>query len=101
MKQPLAVVFQHRATREVETIDAWWRANRLAAPDLFLLELERALAVLAVAPTMGSSANSERAPGVRRVMLKKSRYLIYYRSRLDVLEVLAVWHAERGEGPSL
>ncbi len=37
---PLPIVFERRASLEVETIDAWWRSNRASAPELFLLELE-------------------------------------------------------------
>jgi hypothetical protein len=40
MTEPLAIVFQQRAIREVEDIDPWWRQNRPAAPDLFRAELE-------------------------------------------------------------
>jgi len=36
MSPTLNVVFQHRATRDIEDINAWWRGNRPAAPDLFL-----------------------------------------------------------------
>lgn len=47
MIEPLAIVFQSRATREIEAVDEWWRANRPSAPDLFVTELERMLAAVA------------------------------------------------------
>jgi plasmid stabilization system protein ParE len=84
MTEPLTVVFQRRATREIEEIDEWWRANRPSAPDLFITELERMLAAVA-----------------HRILLRKTRYHVYYRTRGDTLEVLAVWHAVRGAGPGL
>jgi plasmid stabilization system protein ParE len=101
MTEPLAVVFQHRATLEVEQADEWWRTNRPVASDLFRAELERILTVIAVLPTIGVRAKSERAAGVRRVLLKKTRYHVYYRVHDETLEVLAVWHARRGTGPGL
>lgn len=101
MNGPLAVVLQGRATREVDEIDAWWRENRRGAPDLFVAELERTLAVAALMPTLGAPARSKRLRDVRRVLLKKTRYHVYYRVHGDVLEVLAVWHTARGKGPGL
>lgn len=101
MKRPLALVFQRRATREIEEIDEWWRSNRPSAPDLFLTELERMLSALALMPTLGTPAKSERARGVRRLLLRQTRYHVYYRVRGETLEVLAVWHAVRGTGPGL
>ena len=101
MIEPLAIVFQSRATREIEAVDEWWRANRPSAPDLFVTELERMLAAVALMPLLGAPASSERVRGVRRVLLRATRYHVYYRARDATLEVLAVWHAARGTGPGL
>jgi plasmid stabilization system protein ParE len=101
MKEPLGVALQRRAEREIEEIDAWWRKNRPAAPDLFVVELEGMLEVVALMPSLGAPAKSERARDVRRVALKRTRYHVYYRVRNEVLQVLAVWHAMRGKGPGL
>jgi plasmid stabilization system protein ParE len=101
MTQPHAVVFQHRATSETETINQWWRENRPAAPDLFATELAGALSALALLPALGAPARSARLAGVRRVLLQKTRYHVYYRLRGEALEILAVWHAARGTGPGL
>lgn len=43
----LPVVLEARAAREIADIDAWWRENRDAAPDLFAEELSNALAMIA------------------------------------------------------
>lgn len=40
-----------RALGHLQRIDAWWRENRLAAPDLFESEAERALDLLAETPS--------------------------------------------------
>ena len=101
MTDALVVVFQHRAAREAEAADEWGRANRDAVPNLFASELERTLAAIAVMPTLGAPAKSERVAEVRRVLLRKTRYHLYYRVRGNALEVLAVWHSARGVGPGL
>lgn len=83
-------------------IETWWMANRLAASDLFQHELETTMAAVASAPTLGPvSAADYEFPDVRRVLLRRTRYHVYYRVIADVLEVLAIWHAARGEGPTL
>jgi plasmid stabilization system protein ParE len=101
MTEPLSVVFQRRAIREAEAIDEWWRSNRPSAPDLFVTELESMLGAAALMPTLGAPARSERATGVRRLVLRNTRYHVYYRVRGQRLEVLALWHATRGTGPGL
>jgi plasmid stabilization system protein ParE len=101
MNEPLAVVFQRRAVRETEAIDEWWRTNRPAAPDLFARELEAMLAVVALMPSLGARIRGKRAPGLRRVLLRRTKYHVYYRIADGRLEVLAVWHAARGTSPRL
>lgn len=66
MTEPLAVVLQHRAAREIEEVDGWWRQNRPFSPDLFLAELESTLAAAALMPVLGAAVRGERAPGLRR-----------------------------------
>jgi plasmid stabilization system protein ParE len=55
------------------------------------------------APTLGSLAPaSEELSGVRRAFMRRTRYHVYYRLRGDdLIEILAVWHTSRGEGPGL
>jgi hypothetical protein len=73
MSGPLAVVFQRRATREIERVDTWWRQNRQAVPDLFVDELERMLAIVALMPSLGAPVRGERVRGLRRILLKETR----------------------------
>jgi plasmid stabilization system protein ParE len=101
MSEPLAVVLQRRAIREIEEIDSWWRRNRPASPDLFQRELETMMTAAALMPMLGAAVRGERARGLRRVLLRQTRYHLYYRVSDEVLEVLAVWHATRGKGPGL
>lgn len=101
MSAPLRVVIQRRAVVEAEAVDAWWRVHRSDVSDLFASELDTMLAAIAAMPTLGAAAAGVRAEGVRRVLLRKTRYHVYYRVRDDVVEVLAVWHTSRGVGPGL
>jgi plasmid stabilization system protein ParE len=101
MNEPLAVVLQRRATREIEEIDGWWRQNRSSSPNLFLVELESMLAAAALMPALGAAVRGKRAPGLRRVLLRRTKYHVYYRVSGEILEVLAVWHTARGAGPGL
>ena len=66
MNEPLAVVFQRRAAREIEAVDEWWREHRTSAPDVFAFELGAVLSAIALMPTLDLTANAERAPGVNR-----------------------------------
>lgn len=96
---------QVRVTREAETqireIDSWWRENRLAAPDLFLNELSESFDLIAGAPQIGRLYRKSPVRNTRRMLLKGTRYHVYYLSMPDEVRVLAVWHAQRGVGPPL
>ena len=99
MKQ---VRFTKRALGHTRQAQQWWRAHREKAPNLFAHELERALALIARAPSIGSHAQDARLTGVRRVLMPRTRYAVYYRvAPDDVIDVLAVWHMSRGAGPNL
>lgn len=89
------------ADAQIREIDDWWRRNRPAAPDLFLEELTASFEIIGHAPQIGRLYRQSPVPGARRVLLKESRYHVYYVPRADEVRVLAVWHAQRGEGPPL
>jgi len=95
------VLFHPRAAEDAATIETWWRANRTSAPELFVRELEATLALVVSSPTLGAlAAREDDFPGVRRVFMRRTRYHLYYRLAGQTLEVLAIWHTARGEGPS-
>lgn len=81
--------------------DDWWRANRSAAPGLFAQELEGVLALLAVAPAIGERHRVQGIPGLRRVLMRQSRYHVYYAfdDEADLVIVVAIWSAVRGRSP--
>lgn len=86
---------------QIRTIDEWWRENRRTSPDLFLDELSNAFDILARAPQIGRLYRRSPVPGTRRLVLRTTRYHVYYVPGEQGVRVLAVWHAERGVGPPL
>lgn len=83
-------------------ISDWWDANRPKAPGLFDHEMAKALEFLSRAPHSGVSLRGRRR-GLRRIVLHKTRYYVYY--RIDEadreVEVMAVWHTSKGSGPPI
>lgn len=97
----MRVVLAVRAVRDVAEVDRWWRQNRLAAPELFLEEFSAALELIRIAPFVGREYRETRVPHVRRLLLRATRYHVYYAIGDTAAEVLAVWSAVRGTGPDL
>ena len=85
---------------DIATIDSWWRENRLAAPDLFFNELTHALDLIASPHYVGPRYVNRRYPGMRRYLMRATRYHVYYLPRDKDLVIIAVWGASRGITPS-
>lgn len=95
------IVVTPEAEEQIRTIDAWWRRERPAAPGLFCEELAAAFSLLAGAPQIGRRYPHAAVPEVRRILLRSSRYHVYYRIHGEDVAVLVVWSAVRGSGPEL
>ena len=91
------------AERHIDAIDSWWRENRTASPNLFEQELAEALDLIQTWPGIGRKRRHRSITGLRRVLLRATRYHVYYASPPDndSLFVLAVWSAVRGRMPKL
>lgn len=87
--------------KQILTIDNWWRENRPSARGLFAEELAAGFELLKSAPQVGRRYPHPTVKRVRRLLLRSSRYHIYYTSGEDVLIILSVWNAIRGTGPDL
>ncbi len=96
-----AVLVAPEAERQIRTIDAWWRTHRQAAADLFEQELRAGLDTLASHPRIGRRVPHPEAKGLRRLLLRHTRYHVYYVPTDRRVLVLAVWSAVRGAGPDL
>lgn len=92
-----------RARRQIERIQAWWTDNRPAARLLFLDELEKAEQMLRADPELGIVYTVQRSGAIRRLLLGKTEYHLYYRytAHRNELVVVAVWGATRGYTPKL
>jgi plasmid stabilization system protein ParE len=63
-------------------------------------EFERAIRLIETRPEIGVRVKDIAGPSVRRLLLPRTRYYLYYRLAADdLLEVVAIWHASRGSGP--
>ena len=91
------------AARQISEIDEWWRVNRTASSRLFVEELSQAYELVRYQPDIGRPVIGAKSNRVRRIRLRRSRYHVYYQESDDgeAIEVLAVWHTNRGSGPDL
>lgn len=99
----LALRVTARAERHIRAASQWWMSNRTAAPTMFLDELWRAFELLTTQPQIGSVAVNSRLKGIRRILLPRSQYVLYYRINLrqQRVEVIELWHTSRGAEPKL
>ena len=103
MTESLPVIVTALAAQQIRQADEWWRVNRTVAPGAVWQEVERAFALIAGQPRIGSRAKDVRLPGVQRILLPTIKYYLYYRvlSEPDRIEVVALWHRRRGSGPPI
>jgi plasmid stabilization system protein ParE len=97
------VVLAPAAHAQARKIAAWWRENRPSAPDLFDDEMEAVLERLADAPKTGLSYLTIRDQLIRRVLMARSSYNVYFETHEEraLVRIVAVWHNARGRGPQI
>ncbi|HEV7242105.1 MAG TPA: type II toxin-antitoxin system RelE/ParE family toxin [Thermoanaerobaculia bacterium] len=66
-------------------------------------DLDAAFNLIEELPYTGESVPHSRIRGLRRVLLGRVRYHLYYVVAEEgaFFEVLAIWHTSRGKGPHL
>jgi plasmid stabilization system protein ParE len=96
----LRVKISARAAMQTRRAAEWWQQNRPAAPGAIARDIGEYVALLAQ-PGIGAKYEGARTPGVRRLFLGRIGYFLYYRVSDETLEVLALWHASRGEQPRI
>ena len=89
------------ATEQAERAAAWWRANRLAAPELFDIELAYSLDLLTKMPPLTQVWADVEGKPVRKVRLPRTGYALYFTIDGELVTVHAVWHGARGSDPRL
>jgi hypothetical protein len=88
---PLPVHFTLRASRQVAEAERWWRDNRTKAPDALRDELEQALKLIATQPEVGARAQNAKLASVRRILIRRVRYHLYYRLWACRIHQLRFW----------
>lgn len=100
----LPVDFTRSASKQVDEAGRWWRENRTKAPRALREELDQAIQMIASQPDVGAVARNTKLAGVRRILLSRVSYHLYYRL-LETpgrsLQIVALWHASRGDAPRL
>ena len=97
----LRLRFVARSVEQLERADEWWRANRARSPDLLITEFDEAVALLRDAPHTGVAYPNDALPGVRRFLMRRTRFHVYYVVRDDTLIISALWSGLRDHGPPL
>jgi hypothetical protein len=97
----LALAFTKRASAQIVRADAWWRQHRAASAELLLDELSEDLTLLRGSPDVGLPSRHAKRADVRRVLLPRARFHVYYAVEREAVVVLALWSALRGHGPKL
>lgn len=97
----LRVRVSARAAKQIAAAAEWWSQNRPAAPGAIRNDIGQSLTLLAEQPGIGTEYRGTRLPGVRRLLVGRIRYFIYYRVTPDTVDVLAVWHVSRAKQPAL
>ncbi len=97
------VVVVDEAEEQLREIVEWWRANRRAAPTLVIDELGRCTTLLESSPDIGTRFHRTFVPGVRRLVMKKTKHYLYYVHDAEnaVVYVIAVWGAPKDGDPVL
>ena len=83
----------HTGSRAQIRAITWWTANRSADELAHCLELLR--------QKSENLIGGIHVRGLRRVLLRATRYHVYYVADGDAVAVLAVWHSRRGQRPPL
>ena len=82
------VTIAPEAIAEALKIATWWNRNRPAAPRLFQLELDRAIATLVEQPELGRRLRAPGRGSLRALTLPRTRYVVFYEYRSDKSEVI-------------
>ena len=97
------VVVVGDAEEQLRAIDDWWRANRGAAATLVVDEFDRCVTLLEHSPDIGVGFHRTDVPGVRRLVMKRTKHFVYYvhDAGNEVVYIVAVWGAPKGGDPVL
>lgn len=86
-----SLVFRRQARQEFDAAGDWYERERPGLGQTFLAEVERVLQRVVSNP----EAFPEVLEGVRKAVIKRFPYCLYFRVRGEAIVVLAVFHAAR------
>lgn len=95
------VLISADAEEQLAEIRLWWRANRTAAPNLFNREIDAAVEALRHAPSAFPVYRIEGDAEIRRILLPRSRFALYFSIEPEAALIVAAWHTARGSRPPL
>jgi plasmid stabilization system protein ParE len=103
VSSPLYIEVSELAEAQIGELDAWWRRNRLKAPNAVREEIERVSALIAYHPGLGARVGNLKLSGVRRIFIERLHYHVYYRviGSPEYIEIVAVWGSRRGTPPPI
>lgn len=93
------VRFTATARAHIDRERQWWLQHR-DYPEIFAVELEEAVTILAVLPGAGHPYPSAGIAGLRRLYLEKVAHHLYYTFDDEQVIVRAFWGARRGRRPA-
>ncbi len=90
----LDVEFHPEAEKELLSARDWYADRSTAAAEQFIETLTRAVASIRRSPSRWPFAS----PGIRRYLMRRFPFLVFYRLKRGSLQILAVAHAYRRPG---
>ena len=94
------VEFVPGAARQTARARDWWFENRDKAPHAFDEDMAELLTMLEHLPHAAGVAVAQR-PGVRRAILRRARYNVYFTVEEATVTIIAVWHSCASGSPGL
>jgi len=95
------VVVVDEAEEQLHESVEWWIENRSDAPALVLDEFERCMRLLEASRDVGLRFHRTPVPGVRRLLMKRTKHHVYYVNdpNNEVVYIIAVWGAPNEGDP--
>jgi len=88
----LRVKWIRRALRDLDEVEAYIARDNPAAAAEVALNIARAVSLLQEQPGLGRAG---RVPGTRELVIPDSPYIVPYRVKDNIVQVLRVYHASR------
>lgn len=94
MTSSRAVELHREAVAEAQAAREWYDERGLALGKVFVAELDRAIDRIVESPERWPKFEA----GTRRYLMRRFPFMVIYRQRGEVIQVLAVAHARRKPG---